>query len=353
VSSNERLGWNAFFQEQADDELIYARVIEEQRGAYRLAGGFDGWAEVSGRFRHEATSSADFPAVGDWVGAINAIIHRRLDRRSAISRVAPGSGELQIVAANVDTVFVVTSLTHDRNARRVERYLTAVWDGGAVPVVLLNKADLSEDPDAAVEELRARLPFVDVHAVSAIGQAGLKASATVEAAVQPYLEPARTIALVGPSGVGKSTIVNRLVGEERQRTAAVRDADSKGRHTTTARQLVELPSGALLIDTPGMRELQLSADESSVEAAFDDIASLAERCRFDNCRHVTEPECAVLAAVASGALAADRLEHYRRLLREAAFEMRKHDKAAAAELKRRWKQIHQAQKTLNRLRGRS
>jgi ribosome biogenesis GTPase / thiamine phosphate phosphatase len=344
----QRFGWSECFQNQVDDAFVYARVVEEQRGAYRVAGEYDGWTEVSGRFRHEATAPADFPSVGDWVGVREGIIHRRLERRSAISRAAPGSGELQIVAANVDTVFVVTSLTHDRNARRVERYLTAVWDGGAIPVVLLNKADLSDDPDAAVDELRARLPFVDVHAISAID-----AARGFQPALEPYLLPARTIALVGPSGAGKSTIVNRLVGAERQRTAAVREADSKGRHTTTARQLIELPSGALLIDTPGMRELQLSADEAAVDTAFDDIASLSARCRFADCRHETEPGCAVLAAVDSGELAADRLEHYRRLLREAAFETRKHDKAAAAELKRRWKQLHQAQKTLHRLRNRS
>jgi ribosome biogenesis GTPase len=336
-------------------DLKSARVVEEQRGAYRVAGDFNGWAEVSGRFRHETMSPAEFPVVGDWVevagatGSSRAIIERRLERRSAISRTAP-TGEQQIIAANVDIVFVVASLTHDRNARRVERYLTAVWDGGAVPVVLLNKADLVEDPDAAVDELRARLPFVDVHAVSAIeskaGLAGLKACAT-------YLQPNVTIALVGPSGAGKSTIVNRLAGEDRQKTGAVREADSKGRHTTTARQLIELPSGALLIDTPGLRELQLWGDESAVDAAFDDIASLAGQCRFADCQHDTEPGCAVLAAVEDGTLTADRLEHYRRLLREAAFEARKHDKTAAAEHKRQWKRMHQANKMLYRLRDKS
>ncbi|HVH26770.1 MAG TPA: ribosome small subunit-dependent GTPase A [Vicinamibacterales bacterium] len=351
MSSLERLGWSRFFQDQVIAEFApfrMARVIEEQRGLCRVAGDFDGWAEVSGRFRHEATSAADFPAVGDWVGVAaepgteRAVIHRRLNRRSTVSRKAAGRAvDEQVLAANVDTIFLVTALTGDLNPRRIERYLTMVWEAGAVPVVVLNKADLCEEPFAAAEATRARLPFVDVLSLSALNADGLDQ-------LSPYLTRATTIALLGSSGVGKSTLVNRLLGHDLQKVAAVSNVDGRGRHTTTSRQLVELASGALLIDTPGMRELQPWVDESAIDGAFEDIAQLARACRFSDCAHADEPDCAVLEAVTSGTLDASRLEHYRRLLREAAFEERKRDKSAAAEEKRRWKRINQAMKVLYR-----
>jgi ribosome biogenesis GTPase len=315
-----------------------------------VAGELDGAAEVSGRFRHDARGAADFPAVGDWIGCTvsdnRAIIHLRLDRKSTLSRAAAGPvPDQQVLAANVDTIFLVTALDADLSARRLERYLTMVWDAGAVPVVVLNKADLNDDPAAACESIRGRLPLVDVLAISALHENGLDALA-------PYLGPAHTVALLGSSGVGKSTIVNRLLGHNRQPVAAIRDSDGTGRHTTTARLLFELPGGALLIDTPGLRELQLWADESVVAAAFDDIASLASTCRFSDCAHAGEPGCAVADAVDTGRLDPDRLANYRRLLRETAYENRKRDKAAAAETKRQWKQIHKAQRAHYRDRNR-
>jgi len=355
VATLTSLGWNAFFLDQIARESpvpSVARVVEEQRGAYRVAGDVDGWAEVSGRFRHDARVPADFPAVGDWVcvvetpGAERAVITRRLDRRSTISRKAAGRvAEEQVVAANVDAIFLVTSLTEDLSPRRVERYLTMVRDAGAVPVVVLNKADLSSAAEVEADAVRARLPSVDVVLISARSGEGLDALAR-------YLTPASTVALIGSSGVGKSTLVNRLLGTDLLRTAATRHADGKGRHTTTARHLVALPGGTLLIDTPGMRELQPWVDEQAVSTTFDDITDLAAHCRFGNCEHRAEPGCAVLLAVEQGSLTPDRLEHYRRLGREIAFEERKRDSSAAAVEKRRWRHIHQAQKAHYRDRDR-
>lgn len=330
-----------------------ARIVEALRALYRVAGDFEGWAEISGRFRHDARSATDFPAVGDWVavaaepGVDRGVIHRRLERHSTVSRKAAGrTTDEQILAANVDTIFLVTSLSRDLNPRRIERYLTLVRDAGATPVVLLNKADLSQDPADEAAALRERIPLVDVLTVSALKSEGFDE-------LGPYLQPAQTVALLGSSGVGKSTLINRLVGRDLLKVGAISETDEKGRHTTTSRQLVELPGGALLIDTPGMRELQPWANESTVGETFEDIADLARECRFTDCAHVTEPGCAVLQAVAAGALDASRLESYRHLLREAAFEERKRDKSAAAEEKRRWKKIHQAAKAMYKDRDRT
>jgi ribosome biogenesis GTPase / thiamine phosphate phosphatase len=356
VPSLEALGWTDFFQRQIqDDERArsrIARVVAEHRGAWRLAGEFDGLAELSGRVRRDAATPAAWPAVGDWVCATagerdeRAAIRRVLDRRSTLSRAAAGTSvEQQVVAANVDTIFIVTSFNEDLNANRLDRYLTMVWESGAVPVVVINKMDISGEAAAVVDAMRARLPFVDVLAVSALAEGGADALAG-------YLQPARTIVLVGSSGVGKSSLINRLVGQDALAVSGIREADGKGRHTTTARQLVALPGGALLIDTPGMRELQPWGLDAGLATAFDDIAALAESCRFGNCTHAGEPDCAVAAAVREGRLDVGRLESFRRLGAEAAFEARKHDKAAAAEAKRRWKQLSQSQKTMYRDRGR-
>ncbi|HEX3645975.1 MAG TPA: GTPase RsgA [Vicinamibacterales bacterium] len=231
MSLRERVGWSPFFEQQLARlerrDLLIARIVEEQRGRYRVAGDADGWAEVSGRFRHEAACAADFPAVGDWVGIDAGIIHLRLERRGTVSRAAAGrAADRQVVAANVDIIFLVSALTQDLNVRRLERYLTMVWDAGAVPVVVLNKADLCEDSAGACESVRVRLPTIDVVVVSALDKPGLEA-------LTPYIRPGQTLALVGSSGVGKSTLVNRLLGAEALKVGALRDPDGKGRHTAT------------------------------------------------------------------------------------------------------------------------
>ncbi len=354
MSDLARLGWIPFFDQQIISRdraaVRVARVIEQQRGSYVVAGDFDGPAEVRGKLRHQAVDGADLPVVGDWVviasGAeARGMIDSRLHRKSAVSRKAAGRATAeQVIAANVDVLFVVTAFAGDLNPRRLERYLTTAWDSGTTPVVVLNKSDLAEDAAGVAGDLRARLPFVDIVAISATSDDRLEP-------LRGYLTAGSTIALIGSSGVGKSTIINRLVGRDRLRIAAVSDTDGRGRHTTTARQLIELPGGALLIDTPGMRELQPWTDHTALDDAFEDIAAAAGACRFTDCSHTAEPGCGVLAGIASGVIDADRLENYRKLVRELAFEERKRDKAAAANTKRRWKQIHKAQRDLYKSRS--
>jgi ribosome biogenesis GTPase len=341
------IGWNEIlentFAADRAAELVPARVVREDRDRYHLHGeDGDVPGELSGKLRHEAATRAELPAVGDWVavrpGAGLAVIVRVLPRASAfVRKVAGETTEEQVVAANVDTVFLVGGLDGDLNVRRFERYLAAAWESGAVPVIVLNKADLAEDLEASVAEVEAVAVGVPVVAVSAAEGRGLDALA-------PWLAPARTVALLGSSGVGKSTLVNALLGEARQATGAVRDDDSRGRHTTTHRELVPLPGGAVLLDTPGMRELQLWAGEESLESAFPDVKALAAACRFRDCAHEGEPGCAVLGAVAAGALDAARLESWRKLQRELHWLATRQDARARAAEQAKWKQITKSMK---------
>lgn len=318
------LGWTPYFEVQidrdAESHLAPARVAEEQRGQYMLlAEGAEWRAELAGRLRHEAnTEGALLPCVGDWVLTTLpgsrpedgiARIERVLDRRSKFSRKEAGNRAAeQIIAANIDTVFLVQSLNGDLNPRRLERYLTLLWESGAEPVVVLNKADLCADRDAAVIEIKAVAQGVAVHAVSAVELEGL-------AALDRYLGAGKTVALVGSSGVGKSTIVNTLLGEERMHVREIR-ADDRGRHTTTARHLVPLPQGGLLIDTPGMRTMALWKGDEGLGKAFGDVESVAAECRFRDCTHGTEPGCAVRDALDAGTLDAARFRSYVKLGRE-------------------------------------
>jgi ribosome biogenesis GTPase len=329
---------------------LTARVVEEQRGSYRLLSEDTEYlAELAGRLRHRAGVRAELPAVGDWVRAVagtpgtsRAVIHEVLPRRSRISRAAPGNPtEEQVLAANVDTAFIVTSLNLDLNPRRLERYVALARNGGVTPVILLAKADLCADPETAVTEVAAATPGVAVHAMSAwLGQ-GLEA-------LTPYLAPEKTCVLLGSSGVGKSTIVNHLLGAETLQVTPVREIDDRGRHTTTHRELLRLPGGALLIDTPGLREIQLwsGGEDGPLAQSFGDIAILATACRFKDCQHQTEPGCALKAAVAEGALEPERLASHAKLQRELAFLERKQDKRAQSEHKKKNREMNQAKRTV-------
>jgi ribosome biogenesis GTPase len=352
--SLQDLGWKDYFQ-QAFGRLeagsyAPARVMLQEKELYSL--GFaqgESLAEVAGRFRHQALRSEEYPAVGDWVAARppegegRASIHFVLPRLTKFSRKAAGRrAEEQVVAANVDTVFLVSGLDGDFNLRRIERYLTAAWESGASPVVILNKADVCEDPDAVAEKVAAVAPGAPVHAVSAVTGEGLQL-------VKSYVRAGRTIAFLGSSGVGKSTIINALLGHEAQRVQDVRPGDDRGRHTTTRRQLFPLQGGGLLLDTPGMRELQLWDGSDGFETSFQDIAQLAESCRYRDCRHRAEPGCAVREAEESGELDSGRLEGYRKLQREMRYLETRRDAAAQAEEKKRVRAIHRGyRETLKR-----
>jgi len=331
-----------------------ARVALELNHIYRLwtAEG-EVLAEAAGRLRHEALGRHELPAVGDWVAYrpdphhARARIEAVLPRSSAFTRKVAGSEtKQQVVAANIDTVFLVTALDRDFNPRRVERYLLLAAQSGARAVIILNKTDIAGphvgDAVATMQEIAGGVP---VHAISAKTRAGLDALA-------PYLDSGQTVALLGSSGVGKSSLINALAGEDVLRTQTVRESDSRGRHTSTHRQMVRLPGGALLIDTPGMRELQLWDVGESLNQAFDDIDALAADCRFRDCRHKTEPGCAVKAAVASGVLPADRHESFLKLQGEReAFEAR-HDERALIEQKRRSKVMGKALRSRLKEKGR-
>jgi ribosome biogenesis GTPase / thiamine phosphate phosphatase len=343
----ERLGWNDEIAQSFENHtagLEPGRVVVQHRGAWEVVTERgEARVEITGRLRHEAESGA-LPVVGDWVGLRDGLIDAVLPRRSKFSRkTAWTEVSEQVLVANVDVAFLVMGLDdRDFNIRRLERYLTTAWEGGAEPVIVLNKADLAVDLEAQVAETGSVAFDVPVHAVSAETGEGVEE-------LRRHLTGSRTVALLGSSGVGKSSIINRLLGEEHFRTGDLR-ADGRGRHTTTHRELIAVPGGGVIIDTPGLRELQLWETDDGLDKAFADIAELVAQCRFSDCAHKTEPGCAVKAALADGSLTAERWESYLKLQRELARLERKLDPKARSEVRKKWvamaKQHRQRRKIL-------
>ena len=347
----EIYGWSPFFAEHfapyALQGLVAGRICRDHQHLYRVyTEQGEAVASVAGRVRHRASGAGEFPVVGDWVALRllprerRAVIQAVLPRLSKFSRKVAGSvTEEQVVAANIDTIFLTQALDDDFNLRRIERYLLLAWESGARPVVILNKADLCDRVADLVRQVEEIAPGVPVHATSARLRQGFDQ-------LSAYLEPGRTVALLGSSGVGKSTLINRLLGRDFLRTREVRSEHSRGRHTTTHRELVVLPSGALVIDTPGLRELQLWEVAGALESAFPDIEALAVGCHFRDCRHEGEPRCAVRQAVADGAFPSERLDSYLKLKVESRYLAERQDKLAQIAKKRKWRTIHKSMRSL-------
>ncbi len=354
----EKLGWNDFFNTQFNNHIYKngmqpGRVSREHKGFYNIITE-DGecLAEISGRMRYTAEDSGVFPAVGDWVMASvyadegKAVIHDLLERKNHLSRKAVLSGGMpdtwgktreQVLAANIDTVFLVNGLDSDFSVRRIERYMTTVYDSGMEPVIVLNKTDLAENLDEYISRAESIAFGAPVIPVSGLNNAGMES-------LKKFIRPGSSIIFLGSSGVGKSTIINRLIGTERQKVNEVREYDHKGRHTTTGRELMVLPEGGILIDTPGMREFQPWKSEEETARYFEDIETFAAECRFKDCTHNTEPGCAVIKAIEEGLIDRGRYDNYTRMKKEARYlEIRMEGSAQHAE-KKRWKSLSKLQK---------
>lgn len=338
------LGWDEFFDAQfapcRDEGLAPLRITRENRRQYIALGeAGEVQCEVSGRFRFDSSGKGSFPAVGDWVAASlrpeekKATIHALLARKSAFLRKVAGPvTEEQVLAANIDTVFIVCGLDQNYNIRRIERYITLALQSGAIPVILLNKADLCPDAQKRKDEVCAIAQGIRVHIVSALQKAGM-------GIFGEYTGRGRTVAFLGSSGTGKSTIINALLGTERLLVNEVSALGSRGRHTTSFRELIALPGGGMVIDTPGMRELQVWGDEEGLQQAFSDIDELALGCRFKDCSHRSEPGCAVLEAMRSGALDEERLKSFWKLQKEYKYLAQREAMSPAAVEKTRGKKI--------------
>ena len=344
VADLTTFGWSEFFQTNFKSYeghgFSCGRVALEHKNLFRVHTQHgEVFAEISGKLRHEATSRRDLPAVGDWV-VIRArpeggrvMIHAVLPRRTSFARKIAGSRtEEQIVGANVDTVFLLTSLNQDFSLRRIERYLMIAWESGANPIIVLSKSDLCDRVAESIEEMQTVARGVPIHAISVVTGSGLQD-------IAQYFKRGQTVALIGSSGVGKSTLINHLAGDDRLKVQTVRESDDRGRHTTTHRELVLLPTGGLVLDTPGMRELQLWDGDASVQLVFDDIESLAGRCFFSDCQHQDEPRCAIREALTAGTIDAGRYQSYEKLQKELNYQARRKDKLSEIVERKKWKRL--------------
>ncbi|MBN2658750.1 MAG: ribosome small subunit-dependent GTPase A [Spirochaetales bacterium] len=349
--SLEQWGWDSHFRNLYEpfrtQGLLPGRITSESRHIYEVLTEEKEYScRVSGHYMYTAVNRSDYPTVGDWVllrlSDDSAVIEKLLPRKSAFSRKRAGlETEEQVIAANADYIFLVFGLDGGRNFSRgaLERFLTRSWDSGATPVIVLNKIDLCDDAQSYYIEAENISSGAAVHLTSAITGEGLES-------LRSYLQEGKTVAFTGFSGVGKSALINSLAGEEIMKTGEQRESDLKGRHTTTSKSLIRLESGAILIDSPGIKELQLWGSEESLESAFEDIAQLSASCRFGDCSHSGEPGCAVQEALSSGALDHNRFENYLDLQRELRFLERKQDARQALEEKVKWKKIAKLQKSL-------
>jgi len=352
----KRYGWNDFVANSFQNlgrsgDLIPGRIAIQHRGAFAVYTEFgDIRAHAAGRMRHEASDVGAMPAVGDWVALRSpehsgaGIIEAVLPRKSSFLRKMSGAKSVeQVIAANIDVAFLVNGLDADFNIRRVERYLVLSKESGAEPVIILNKVDLCEELEDMVDIVTSVAGDTPVHVMSALQESGMEV-------FQKYLQSGRTGVLLGSSGVGKSTIMNVLLGEERQEVKEIRESDGEGRHTTTSRELILLPFGGLLIDTPGMRELQLWGDSESLSDAFTDIEEITLECRFRDCSHTVEPGCAIQKAIEEGRLDHHRYDHFLKLQKEIAYLERRRDARAQRDEKKRAKKLASEQKRLSKRR---